>query len=109
MNLAPNQTRSIRPLLRDEYEEGFQKLCAAVEIRPVVEPPDLAAVNGEQIVWARAGIGTIRTEVVGADGTVRQAEGSIPLLCGEIPPPLPVPEPVLRPLTFVKTVLVDAE
>lgn len=106
MQLNPNQTRSARSLAKDEFEGGFLKPTAAMEIRVTADPPDLVTINGDSITWARAGTGTLRADAVYPDGSVRPAEGTVPLVCNELPP---VPAPVTMQPNLVRTVLVDPD
>lgn len=106
MQLNPNQTRSARSLAKDEFEGGFLKPTAATEIRITADPPDLVTINGDSITWARPGTGTLRAEAVYPDGSVRPAEGTVQLVCNDLPP---VPVPVMTPPSLVRTVLVDPD
>lgn len=106
MQLNPNQTRSGRSLVKDEYEGGFLKQTAATEIRITADPADLVTINGDSITWAKPGTGTLRAEAVYPDGTVRPAEGVVQLVCNE---PLPVPAPVTIQPGLVRAVLVDPD
>lgn len=104
MHLHPNQTRSIRPTIKDEFDGGFQKPTTATEIRLFAEPADLVTVNGESITWAKPGSGTLRAEALYPDGSLKQVEGTIPITCLEPVAPPPAPQPA-----FTRAVIVDIE